>query len=113
MTNDFRQSNPSPDDLQDPDGPPPSSDLPVSKPLNIVIKLSTVKGRAAVKISDELTKNTGDAHEIEMVKRRFGLTQEAMQNGDKPAGVTGQEETVVKVGRRQGEEDDKVPVEDA
>jgi hypothetical protein len=47
----------------------------VSKPLNIVIKISRVKGVPAVKISDELTKNTGDKEEIRLVKERFHLEE--------------------------------------
>ncbi|KAJ1022268.1 hypothetical protein NDA13_005179 [Ustilago tritici] len=44
-----------------------------SKPLNIVIKLDSVEDRAVVKISDDLTKNTGDPTEVAAVKRRFGI----------------------------------------
>ena len=44
-----------------------------SKPLNIVIKLDSVEGRPVVKISDDLTKNTGDPTEVLAVKRRFGI----------------------------------------
>ncbi|GAC96049.1 predicted nicotinate phosphoribosyltransferase [Pseudozyma hubeiensis SY62] len=44
-----------------------------SKPLNIVIKLDSVEDRPVVKISDELTKNTGDPAEVLAVKRRFGI----------------------------------------
>lgn len=44
-----------------------------SKPLNIVIKLDSVEGKPVVKISDELTKNTGDPAEVLAVKRRFGI----------------------------------------
>ncbi len=35
-----------------------------SKALNIVIKLYSLNDRPTVKISDELTKNTGDAEEV-------------------------------------------------
>lgn len=38
-----------------------------SKALNIVLKLDSINGRHAVKISDELTKNTGDPHEVAYV----------------------------------------------
>jgi len=41
--------------------------------LNIVIKLSSINDLPVVKISDDLTKNTGDEEEVRMVKRRFGL----------------------------------------
>lgn len=46
-----------------------------SKALNIVIKLSSVNGRNAVKISDDLTKNTGDPEEVKICKRRFGIIE--------------------------------------
>ncbi|KAK7454533.1 nicotinate phosphoribosyltransferase [Stygiomarasmius scandens] len=44
-----------------------------SKALNIVIKLSSVNGKPCVKISDDLTKNTGDKGTVEAVKKLFGL----------------------------------------
>ncbi|WFD41017.1 nicotinate phosphoribosyltransferase [Malassezia japonica] len=45
-----------------------------SRALNMVLKLDSINGHPTVKISDELTKNTGDADEIALVKRRFGLS---------------------------------------
>lgn len=48
-------------------------DTTKSKPLNIVIKLDSVEHRPVVKISDDLTKNTGDPAEVLAVKRRFGI----------------------------------------
>lgn len=86
LTNDFQDVEPEVN--ADPDDEPPSSTptdgsstkSTVSKPLNIVIKIATVKGRPTVKISDELTKNTGDAEEVRLVKRRFGLLQDADGN---------------------------------
>ncbi|KAJ6018189.1 Nicotinate phosphoribosyltransferase [Penicillium sp. IBT 35674x] len=51
-----------------------------SKPLNIVIKISTANGRSAVKLSDNLGKNTGDSATVAEVKRRLGyIEQEGMQ----------------------------------
>ena len=60
-----------------------------SRALNIVLKISSINGHPTVKISDELTKNTGDADEIayvhrltiSFVKRRFGLEgQESVED---------------------------------
>lgn len=81
LTNDFRHisASASDHDGEDPDADPPARTERVSKPLNIVIKIATVKGKPAIKISDELTKNTGDTHEVEMVKRRFGLLGEEVE----------------------------------
>ncbi|PWN46489.1 Nicotinate/Quinolinate PRTase C-terminal domain-like protein, partial [Violaceomyces palustris] len=41
-----------------------SSNRERSKPLNIVIKLDTIDDRPTVKISDDLTKNTGDPEQV-------------------------------------------------
>ncbi|KAM0753349.1 nicotinate phosphoribosyltransferase [Meredithblackwellia eburnea MCA 4105] len=45
----------------------------VNKALNMVIKLYKINNEFCVKISDELTKNTGDAETVRLVKMRFGL----------------------------------------
>ncbi|KAJ5778661.1 Nicotinate phosphoribosyltransferase [Penicillium odoratum] len=47
-----------------------------SKPLNIVIKISTANGRPAVKLSDNLGKNTGDSATVAEVKKRLGYTEQ-------------------------------------
>ncbi|KAG5719967.1 putative nicotinate phosphoribosyltransferase [Termitomyces sp. T112] len=44
-----------------------------SKALNIVIKLSSVNNKPCVKISDDITKNTGDQATVEYVKRLYNL----------------------------------------
>lgn len=44
-----------------------------SKPLNMVIKLASAEGVPCVKISDDLTKNTGDPEIVSQIKRRFGI----------------------------------------
>jgi len=44
-----------------------------SKALNIVIKLASVDGEPCVKLSDDLTKTTGDAATVQHVKELYGI----------------------------------------
>ncbi|KAF2089176.1 nicotinate phosphoribosyltransferase [Saccharata proteae CBS 121410] len=53
-----------------------------SVPLNIVIKIASAAGRAAVKISDNIGKNTGDAATVADVKRRLGYEERDWAGGD-------------------------------
>jgi nicotinate phosphoribosyltransferase len=51
-------------------------------PLNIVIKIASASGRKAVKISDNMGKNTGDKSTVEEVKQRLGYTEKTWAGVD-------------------------------
>lgn len=53
-----------------------------SKPLNIVIKIASANGRPAVKLSDNMGKNTGDHKLVQEVKQRLGYIEHEWEAGD-------------------------------
>ncbi|GJN90548.1 hypothetical protein Rhopal_003560-T1 [Rhodotorula paludigena] len=74
LTNDFRRVQ-EPVQQEKPGEGPVRTEGEKSKALNMVIKLYSINGQHCVKISDELTKNTGDPEAVALVKRRFGLEE--------------------------------------
>ena len=57
-----------------------------SKPMNIVIKIRSAGGQPCVKISDDLSKNTGLEDQVRRVKEQLGLLprdRKSIDHGEK------------------------------
>ncbi|GAA5945997.1 hypothetical protein JCM3775_003612 [Rhodotorula graminis] len=87
LTNDFRRVD-EPVLQDEPGAGPVRTEGESSKALNMVIKLYSIAGQPCVKISDELTKNTGDPEAVALVKQRFGLEAHGGESTDSRWGPT-------------------------
>ncbi|QOU18889.1 hypothetical protein BRETT_004110 [Brettanomyces bruxellensis] len=59
-----------------------TNDFADSTPMNIVMKIDSANGHPAVKISDNLGKNTGDPAEVRRVKKVLGYEEKYWAGGD-------------------------------
>lgn len=59
-----------------------TNDFTDATPMNIVMKISSANGHPAIKISDNLGKNTGDPAEVKRVKRLLGYEEKYWKGGD-------------------------------
>ena len=53
-----------------------------SKPLNIVIKLSSANGQPAIKLSDDMGKNTGNGATVQHIKEKLGYVNNSWKEGN-------------------------------
>ncbi|GAA5894412.1 nicotinate phosphoribosyltransferase [Sporobolomyces salmoneus] len=73
FTNDFKRVEGGPVKQDTPGEGAVRSEGEASKALNMVIKLYKIDNEYCVKISDELTKNTGNPEAVKKIKEQFGL----------------------------------------
>ncbi|ODV90604.1 hypothetical protein CANCADRAFT_108275 [Tortispora caseinolytica NRRL Y-17796] len=59
-----------------------TNDFTDSKPLNIVIKISAINGKPAIKLSDHPDKHSGDLDTVCKVKEILGYTEQSWAEGD-------------------------------
>ena len=64
-------------------------DVEKSQPMNIVIKIRSADGQPCVKISDDLSKNTGLDDQVRWVKEQLGLLRRDRKSIDEGNGVPG------------------------
>lgn len=60
-----------------------------SQPMNIVIKIRSADGQPCVKISDDLSKNTGLDDQVRWVKEQLGLLRRDRKSIDEGNGIPG------------------------
>ncbi|SCZ91930.1 BZ3501_MvSof-1269-A2-R1_Chr2-1g04184 [Microbotryum saponariae] len=80
LTNDFRRTASPIAPAEDDGSGPVREQGEKSKALNMVIKMYRINDKFCIKISDDLTKNTGDAAEVERAKQILHLGKPQVQD---------------------------------
>ncbi|SGY24063.1 BQ5605_C019g09008 [Microbotryum silenes-dioicae] len=84
LTNDFRRTASPIAPAEDDGSGPVREQGEKSKALNMVIKMYRINDKFCIKISDDLTKNTGDAAEVERAKQILHLGKPQVQDAQVP-----------------------------
>ena len=73
-----------------------------SQPMNIVIKIRSADGQPCVKISDDLSKNTGLDDQVRWVKEQLGLLRRDRKSIDEGNGIPGRYRQLLNVSEKSG-----------